>query len=319
MAGRIFIESHDVGFAGLPLGAQHLYLVHRDTDGAEHVIRSGPGGSPFGGDMEIEANVPIEDSADDRGDETPADRASTELFFDAGTDAAWALMVKYARRLDAVGYDYVLLEENSNAFVGAMIAAAGGDPDRMLPRGIGADDAIGYSSWDRIVEDVDPPADPIFRGSSGADRLAGLQIGETIRALAGGDVVTAGRGDDRVQGGAGDDRLFGEEGDDVLRGGAGADTLAGGTGSNRLVGGAGADRFLFGAGPAADRVDDFQDGIDRIVVAAPGIDGIGDLAITAAGRSTRVAFAGTVVELSGVDGALLGADDFLFRGDVLLA
>ena len=40
---------------------------------------------------------------------------------------------------------------------------------------------------------------------------------------------------------------------------------------------------------------------------------------TAAGRSTRVAFAGTVVELSGVDGALLGADDFLFRGDVLLA
>ena len=83
------------------------------------------------------------------------------------------------------------------------------------------------------------------------------------------------------------------------------------------MGGAGADRFLFGAGPAADRVDDFQDGIDRLVVEAPGIDGIGDLAITAAGRSTRIAFADTVVVLRGIDRALVDADDFLF--DALLA
>jgi Ca2+-binding RTX toxin-like protein len=320
MAGRIFIESRDARFLGLPVGAQHLYLVHRDTDGAEYVIRSGPEGwFPFGGDMEIEANVPIEDSADDRGNDSPAERSSTELVFAAGIDAAWALMVKYARKLDAVGYGYDLFEENSNAFVGAMIQAAGGDPDAMLPRGVDADEAVGHSSWDEIVDDVAPPADPIFRGTAGPDRLAGLQIGETIRALNGRDLVTAGRGDDRVEGGAGADRLLGGAGDDVLHGNGGPDTLAGGPGSNRLVGGLGADRFLFGSGVATDRIDGFQDGIDRLVVDAPGIDGIGELAVTAAGRSTRVAFADTVVLLRGVDRALVDADDFLFPGDALIA
>jgi Ca2+-binding RTX toxin-like protein len=320
MAGRIFIESRDARFLGLPVGAQHLYLVHRDTDGAEYVIRSGPEGwFPFGGDMEIEANVPIEDSADDRGNDSPAERSSTELVFAAGIDAAWALMVKYARKLDAVGYGYDLFEENSNAFVGAMIQAAGGDPDAMLPRGVDADEAVGHSSWDEIVDDVAPPADPIFRGTAGPDRLAGLQIGETIRALAGRDLVPAGGGEARVVGGAGADRLLGGAGDDVLHGNGGPDTLAGGPGSNRLVGGLGADRFLFGSGVATDRIDGFQDGIDRLVVDAPGIDGIGELAVTAAGRSTRVAFADTVVLLRGVDRALVDADDFLFPGDALIA
>ena len=199
MAGQIFIESDDAQFLGLPVGAQHLYLVYRDTDGAEYVIRSGPAGRwPFERDMKIEANVPIEESADDRNNETPEDRASTELFFPGGTDVAWALMLKYARRLDDIGYDYDLLEANSNAFVGAMLFAGGGDPDAMLTRGVDADEAVGYSSWDEIVDDVAPPADPIFHGTSRADRLAGIQIGETIVALAGADLVEAGRGEARA-------------------------------------------------------------------------------------------------------------------------
>ena len=60
MGGQIFVEADDVEFLGLPSGAKHLYLVHRDTNSAEYVIRSGPEDSWFGGDMAIEANVPIE-------------------------------------------------------------------------------------------------------------------------------------------------------------------------------------------------------------------------------------------------------------------
>ena len=149
-----------------------------------------------------EANVPIEASADDRGDETPADRHSTRLVFDGmTTDEAWAILVKYARAIDATSYDYRLLEENSNAFVGAMICAAGGKPDAMRPSGVSAREAVGYSSWDEIVEDIAPPADGIFRGTPGNDWLVGLQIGERVRALSGRDSVNGGRGDDRLEGG----------------------------------------------------------------------------------------------------------------------
>ena len=204
MGGQIFVEADDVEFLGLPSGAKHLYLVHRDTNGGEYVIRSGPEDSWFGGDMAVEANVPIEASADVRGDETPADRHSTRLDFNGmTTDEAWAIMVKYARAIDAAGYEYRPLEENSNAFIGAMIHAAGGNPDRMRPSGVSGREAVGYSSWDKIVEDIAPPADGIFRGTPGNDRLVGLQIGEHVRALGGRDSVNGRRGDDRLEGGTG--------------------------------------------------------------------------------------------------------------------
>ena len=57
MGGTIFIESDDTEFVGVPVGAKHLYLVHRDTDGHEYVIRSGPSSSlwPFGTEIEVRA------------------------------------------------------------------------------------------------------------------------------------------------------------------------------------------------------------------------------------------------------------------------
>src|SRR5689334_13802867 len=98
MAGQIFIEADEAEFAGLPVGAMHLYLVFRDTNGAEYVIRSGPESPllPWFGDMKIEVNVPISASADSRGSETPQERASTPLDFPGRSDdQAWAIMVKY--------------------------------------------------------------------------------------------------------------------------------------------------------------------------------------------------------------------------------
>ncbi len=94
MSGDIFIETDDVGALGFNVG-EHLYLVFRDVNGDEYVLRSGPeNGFPPYGQMNIEVNVPIEASADDRGDETPQERSSTPLDFAGLTDdEAWAIMV----------------------------------------------------------------------------------------------------------------------------------------------------------------------------------------------------------------------------------
>ena len=229
-------------------------------------------------------------------------------------DEAWAIMVKYARAIDAAGYEYRPLEENSNAFIGAMIHAAEGNPDAMRPSGVSAREAVGYSSWDQMLEDIAPPADGIFRGTPGNDRLVGLQIGEHVRALGGRDSVNGRRGDDRLEGGNGADTLLGERGADLLLGQGGPDTLDGGSGLDRLLGGSGGDRFVL-ARPGRDQVDDFQDGIDVIGVEVPGVNDLGDLAITrsgAAGQHTLIASGDIAIELRNTDRALIDGSDFLF-------
>lgn len=264
MSGEIFIETDKARSFGLPV-SEHLYLVFRDVNQEEYVLRAGPRSSfwPFG-EMKIEVNVPMDQSADDREGDTPAARSSTPLDFPGITDdQAWAIMVKYARGIDDADYRYDVLEENSNAFVGALLHAAGGRPAEMLPAGVRSGEAVGFSSWDNIVEDVTPPDDWIFRGTGGPDLMSGLQIDEEFRSGAGADVVIAGRGNDIVRAGSGgdsvdgqsgSDRLFGGSGDDVLRGGGGNDMLHGGSGNDLLYGGSGTDRAVF-SGSIATVVD----------------------------------------------------------------
>ena len=74
-------------------------------------------------------------------------------------------------------------------------------------------------------------------------------------------------GNDKLLGGQGADSIDGLGGDDTVEGGAGDDRLNGGAGANVLLGGEGADVFVFDAGGGGrDRVEDFQVGVDRIVV-----------------------------------------------------
>ncbi|HEX8574638.1 MAG TPA: calcium-binding protein [Allosphingosinicella sp.] len=90
--------------------------------------------------------------------------------------------------------------------------------------------------------------------------------------------------DNKIYGGGGNDTLSGLEGNDELRGEAGADTLYGGDGDDLLIGGGGAsadtltggasaDTFRIGfyesgTGSGADRITDFESGIDLIDVSA---------------------------------------------------
>jgi hypothetical protein len=332
MAGQIFIEANEVEIAGLPSGAMHLYLVFRDSDGQEYVIRSGPERPyrPWSGDMRIEANVPLEDSADDRDGETPAQRSSTPLDFPGLTDdQAWAVMVKYARMIDRADSPYEVFDENSNAFIGAMLAAAGGDPLAMLPTSVGRSEALGVVNYRDILADVPPPADGIVRGTSGADRITGIQVDEVIRAGTGHDTVWGGRGNDQIHGegggdllhgqvgadklvgGTGADGLYGGSGNDALSGGAGADLLGGGSGRNTLTGGAGADVFQF-TQASSTLIRDFEDGIDRLHLQDDRAIRFEDLAVTSFGPSgehTRIAHEDIVVEVLNVSRALLSASD----------
>jgi Ca2+-binding RTX toxin-like protein len=332
MSGSLFIEAGEAGSFGVPLGAIHLYLVWRESGtGAEYVIRSGPDNplQPFGGDMRIETNVPMAQSADDRDGATPAERSSTALSFPVSDDAAWSTMVKYCRALDAADYGYNAVRENSNAFVLAMVHAAGGDPAAMLPRGVRPAEVIGYDYWDDIVADVAPPSDAVFRGTAGRDVLSGLQMDEAFGLLGGHDSLWAGRGNDVAFCGAGNDFAIGEDGNDTLRGGdgadrlfggrgfdmlvgdGGADVLSGGPGSDRLRGGLGADVFEF-AGGGIDVVDDFQDGQDRLRINAAGVDAFSDLAVRAVGDALRLDFDGGAVLVHDLDRADFSAADVIF-------
>ena len=322
MTGRLTIEASDASSFGVPVGVPHLYLVFEDfVTGDEYVIRSGPRSQweLVGAPMRIEVNVAIGQSADDRDGETPAERGSRDLTFPGlSDDQAWSIMVKYARALGAGRYEYNLLEENSNAFVAAMLKAAGGIPDTMLPHGVDADEAIGFEHWRDIVRDVPPPADGIFRGTVGADVIAGLQMDEVFDLLGGNDRLHTGRGNDRAQGGAGNDRMLGEAGNDALNGGGGGDVLRGGRGSDTLTGGLGSDVFDFARGEGRDRILHFADGVDRLRIADAAVDTLGELAVRQVGSATEVSFSGTVIEITELERAAFTAADVIFA-DALIA
>ncbi|MFT3974686.1 MAG: calcium-binding protein [Amaricoccus sp.] len=318
---RIYIEEHPLRVVGDVTDTLHLYLVYRGDNGAEYVVRSGPTDLlPYGGPMEIEVNVPIDESADSRDGESPADRHATLLRFPGHTaDEAWGIIVKYAQALSDDDYPYRLFQTNSNAFAGAMVKAAGGFPALSLPDGIDRSEAVGYGYWKEIVGDVAPPADGTIVGTAKADVLAGIQIADVLTGLTGADRLFGASGDDRLFGGAGDDRLAGQGGSDALRGGLGDDTLLGGAGSDRLLGGAGADVFQFGGGDGRDTVADFQSGTDSLLMRVAGVDSVSDLHISQAGDDVRIGYGSGAIFVEDTQVADILPADIHFAQDSLLA
>jgi Ca2+-binding RTX toxin-like protein len=139
-------------------------------------------------------------------------------------------------------------------------------------------------------------------GGAMADSLSGLQGRDTLEGGAGADVLSGGGGRDtaaydgaaagvradlaavqtgplagdaagdrfasveNLRGSNFDDQLSGDAGANVLWGMAGDDVLAGRGGKDQIFGGAGADSFVFGLGDGADRLRDFQDDVDTLVL-----------------------------------------------------
>ena len=108
-------------------------------------------------------------------------------------------------------------------------------------------------------------------GGGGIDWIYAGVGDDSAYGGAGQDVIHGDAGDDKLYGEARLDRLYGEDGNDTLWGGDDFDILAGGAGADVVYGGAGADYFDFfnffevGLAPGTiDRIEDFEDGIDKI-------------------------------------------------------
>lgn len=110
-----------------------------------------------------------------------------------------------------------------------------------------------------------------------ADSITGSGFDDVLFGGRGNDTIRGGGGADRIQGQAGKDRLDGDAGNDTLLGGTGDDRLNGGDGADTLSGNAGADSFHFTSalGTGADRITDFEAGVDVLHLSRTVFAGIG--------------------------------------------
>ncbi|WP_158595912.1 beta strand repeat-containing protein [Oleomonas cavernae] len=120
-------------------------------------------------------------------------------------------------------------------------------------------------------------------------------------------------------GNASANKITGNAGADNLSGLNGNDTLTGGGGNDTMDGGLDTDSFVFAAGSAADTINNFGDGQDKLDVAGFGYHSLAELtggggSIAADGGDTLVTFngSGDSVRLVGIAHTNVTAADFLF-------
>lgn len=180
----------------------------------------------------------------------------------------------------------------------------GGRGNDVLDGGSGSDTAV--FTLHRAIK-VDLMRTTAQNTGDGVDRLIGI---ERVSTAGGNDRLLGNEKANVLSSAAGNDLLLGRAGNDRLLGGSGVDRLNGGRGDDVMSGGSGADRFIFRAGDGRDRIVDFQNGIDHIVIG--GRTDFDDLQITDTSAGTRIAFSGTTIVLDKVNVGSIDEDDFLF-------
>ena len=203
--------------------------------------------------------------------------------------------------------------------------AAGGAGADTLKGGVGDDNLSGGAGADVLMGALD---DDTLSGGAGNDRLFGQAGEDRLNGQAGDDNLQGGGERDAVLGGLGFDTLQGGDASDTLRGGdqadlvlgqngndwlfgdAGADTLVGGAGADAMAGGGGADQFRFFSNNGADRITDFQDGLDKLFIGPA--QNFAALEIFDNGGDAVVRYNGGSVRLEGVAAEDLTSSDFIF-------
>lgn len=127
-----------------------------------------------------------------------------------------------------------------------------------------------------VVSDSDGGSDWLNMAALHGNISAGLAGGSDVRVdgqhwfnLAAGTQIEnlyAGDGNDTITGSGGANEIWGARGNDRLLGQGGADVLVGGQGNDLLNGGRGADSFEFSGEFGSDRVADFRDNVDTLVL-----------------------------------------------------
>ncbi len=171
---------------------------------------------------------------------------------------------------------------------GATGGAATGDSFTSIEGLIGSalNDALTGDANDNLIEGGDGAdtldggdgIDTLSYASSDTRVVVDLLNGNTFLGHAEGDVIsgfenlTGSRLPDYLLGSNGDNVLSGGRGIDRLEGRGGDDTLIGGAQDDNLKGGPGADVFVLAPGDGYDRIVDWEDGLDRLDLAAFSLD-----------------------------------------------
>lgn len=208
-----------------------------------------------------------------------------------GIDAydAVGVSVASAGDMNADGFsDLIIGARGAGEARGAAFVVFGGKPATAVTR-VGTDIANRINGGDY---------GDTLRGLGGDDFLMGWRGNDLLEGGLGNDTLEGGPGDDRLFGGEGLDtasyssagsgvqvdlsksgsqrtgagadwltsveNLIGSGFADRLRGNSEINVIDGGGGDDLLFGGRGADHFVFDAGDGADRITDFEDGLDLL-------------------------------------------------------
>jgi Ca2+-binding RTX toxin-like protein len=133
-----------------------------------------------------------------------------------------------------------------------------------------------------------------------------IAFGTAIEQASGsdfGDRITGNELANLLDGNRGNDVIDGKGGRDTLHGDSGRDRLSGGKGGDILIGGAQRDTFVFAAGGGRDDIQDFQDGVDRILLRGFGFADAAEALALAVETAEGVTFSladGAVLRVLGV-------------------
>ena len=163
-------------------------------------------------------------------------------------------------------------------------------------------------------------------GDDGNDLIRGGTNSDVLRGNAGNDTITGGDGNDKIYGGLGSDRLDGGRGYDVIALQGGSDVARGDgllAGPGRSPGSVFADIFEFHKGAGGSRIEDFQHGVDQVIllgfdwnakVSISHVKGAFDVAIQSGGAVEHL-----YVDDSGWGSGTITLDDIVLSGGVVPA
>jgi Ca2+-binding RTX toxin-like protein len=213
---------------------------------------------------------------------------------------------------DTVREQQILLAQSSENIIfidpDVIGTANGYNSDMMFNDGLHYSDPFQTTLMNALVSSL--VAQDILATITGDDR------NNNLFGTNGSEIIFGGKGNDKLVGSAGDDTLQGGAGNDKLSGGAGDDILQGGAGWDKLHGGAGSDTFVFTDEDRrwGERVGDFEDGIDKILIDTETVLSFNDLSIFVHSTldGTVVNYGSGSFVLLGINPSELSASDFEF-------